>query len=27
MQLEALYKQGKLEFFTPIQFINQQFRV
>jgi hypothetical protein len=27
MQLEALYKQGKLEFFTPIKFINQQFRI
>ncbi|MEI6262045.1 MAG: hypothetical protein WCR46_19345 [Deltaproteobacteria bacterium] len=27
MQLEALYKQGKLEFFTPIKFINQQFHI
>jgi len=27
MQLEALYKQGKLEFFTPITFINQQFHI
>ena len=27
MQLEALYKQGKLEFFAPIKFINQQFRI
>jgi hypothetical protein len=27
MQTEALYKQGRLEFFTPIKFINQQFRI
>lgn len=27
MQLEALYNQGKLEFFAPIKFINPQFRI
>lgn len=27
MQLEAIYNQGKLEFFEPIKFIHQQFRI